>query len=103
MKLVYTHENRFLVNNSKNILENAGIEVILKNEYAAGGVGDLSPHDTWLELWVLNDADYDRAVAVIEAAQSRNCEDDWECNECHEINDPSFEVCWWCQNPRPLQ
>lgn len=48
MKLIYTNENRFLVSNMKNIVENAGIEVTLKNEFAFGGVGDLSPFECWL-------------------------------------------------------
>ncbi|HBY87015.1 MAG TPA: hypothetical protein DEO86_14205, partial [Colwellia sp.] len=36
MKLIYTNENTFLVNNAKNILENQNIEVTLKNEFASG-------------------------------------------------------------------
>jgi hypothetical protein len=100
LKLIYTNENRFLVNNCKNIVENAGIAVMLKNEYAFGGVGDLSPFDTWLELWVLDDADYDKAVTIIATALRESHEQDWECGQCHEKNDPSFEVCWQCQNSR---
>ena len=40
MKLIYTHENSFLVSNIKNIVENQGLSVFLKNEYA--GLGNRS-------------------------------------------------------------
>ncbi len=53
MKLVYTNENRFIVNNAKNIVEAAGITVTLKNEFSVGGIGELSAFDAWLELWVV--------------------------------------------------
>ncbi len=55
MKLIYTNENTFLVNNIKNILENNGFTVTIKNEYVSGAAGDLAPFDTWLELWLIND------------------------------------------------
>ena len=39
MKLVYIHENSFLVNHAKNILENIGVKTNLKNEFLSGGIG----------------------------------------------------------------
>ena len=81
-----------------NIVENAGIPVTLKNEYAAGGVGDLSPFDAWLELWVLHDADYEKATGIINSALSTDNQKDWVCSGCGEVNDPSFDLCWQCQN-----
>ena len=100
MKLVYTNENRFFVSNAKNIVASSGIEVIVKNEYAAGGVGDLSPFDAWMELWVCNDEDYDSACRVIETALSNDGDPEWTCSQCDEINDASFDVCWQCQNEK---
>ncbi|MDE1463720.1 DUF2007 domain-containing protein [Spartinivicinus poritis] len=97
MKLIYTNENRFLVSNAKNLVENSGIAVTLKNEYAAGGMGDLSPLDTWLELWVVDDSDYEKAVQVIESSLSSVDSEEWNCNNCNEKNDASFEFCWSCQ------
>ncbi|MDQ7072910.1 MAG: DUF2007 domain-containing protein [Gammaproteobacteria bacterium] len=35
MKLLYTRENRYLVYNIQNVIENHGITTLLKNEYAA--------------------------------------------------------------------
>ncbi|HHJ16912.1 MAG TPA: DUF2007 domain-containing protein [Gammaproteobacteria bacterium] len=101
MKLVYTNENRFLVNNAKNILENAGIAVTLTNEYAAGGTGALSPFDTWVELWVVNDSDYEDAVRAIEASPGPEQAGQWKCDRCGEANEPSFEFCWNCRREKP--
>jgi len=98
MKLLYTAENRYLVHNIQNLVENMGIAIMLRNEFAAGAAGDLVPHETWLELWVLHDEDYDIAMEVI--AQSFSSADDakWVCSYCRETNDASFDFCWNCQN-----
>jgi len=98
VKLIYTNENRFLVGNAKNIVENSGIEVVVKNEYAPGGVGELSPLDTWPELWVRNDSDYESAISLIESVVSPEGAKEWRCSHCNEFNDASFEYCWKCQN-----
>lgn len=103
MKLVYTNENRFLVANARNLVENAGIAVKLKNEYAAGGVGDLSPFDAWLELWVLEDKDYQHAIEIIGSSLSSEGAKPWICDFCNEQNDSSFEVCWNCQREKVLK
>ena len=100
MKLIFTSENRFLVGNAQNIVENAGIEVVLKNEYAAGGTGELSPLDTWPELWVIHDSDYEAAIDLIENATSSENAKEWRCGNCREINDASFEFCWKCQSEK---
>lgn len=101
MKLIYTNENRYLVHNIQNIVENAGISIMLKNEFAAGAAGDLIPHETWLELWVINDSDYDKALAVIDSSFSANNAPEWVCSHCKESNDASFDFCWKCLNSRP--
>jgi len=100
MKLIYTNENRFLVSNVKNIVEASGIPVVLRNEYAIGGAGDLSPFDTWLELWVEDDADYTKAKQVIKDSFCTDSTAEWICGECKESNDASFEFCWQCQHEK---
>jgi len=101
MKMVYTNENRFMVNNARNILEASGIEVVLKNEYAQGSAGDLSPFDTWMELWVMEDSQFDKAKKIIELAFKKDNRPEWQCRVCHEHNDASFDLCWHCQSDKP--
>jgi hypothetical protein len=98
MKMVYSNENTFLVNNVKNIIEAQEIDVFLKNEFAQGAVGETSAIDTWPEVWVLNDSDFDRAVDIVKSSQSSDSAVDWICGNCSESNDPSFEICWKCQH-----
>jgi len=66
----------FLVNNAKNILENQNIEVTLKNEFASGAAGVLAPIDTWVELWIINDIDEDKAETVLAQALKQQGEHD---------------------------
>ena len=99
MKLIFTDSNRFLVSNAKNIVENAGISVSLKNEYAAGGAGELSAIDSWLELWVVNDEDSEKAIQLLESIQDDDPSKEWVCTSCNEKNAGSFEICWNCQLP----
>jgi len=100
MKLIYTNENIFLVNNAKNILENHHIEVTLKNEFAAGAAGLLAPIDTWVELWVINDIDENKANIALAKALQQQGEYDWFCSQCQEKNDASFDTCWQCQTEK---
>jgi len=97
MKLVYTHENRFLVGNASNLLEQAGIKTLWKNEFASGAIGEVSPFDTWPELWVLDDDDYLVATEIITTALSDKNAPEWICPQCQEKNDAAFEHCWQCQ------
>ena len=101
MKLIYTNENRYLVHNIQNIVENAAISIMLKNEFAAGAAGDLVPHETWLELWVINDDDYENAIKAIDNAFSQQGDAEWICPKCQEPNNASFDFCWQCQHSAP--
>jgi hypothetical protein len=101
VKLIYTNQNPILVGNIKNIVENSGIEVELRNEYASGGAGELSPIDTWPELWVVNDSDIERAEKLVQDALNPKNAKEWRCSHCHEMNDPSFDFCWKCHSEKP--
>lgn len=101
MKTVYTHENNALVQNAKNLLENEGISVVFKNEYASGGAGDLVPTETWPELCVIDKGDYEKAVEILKTLTNLQNEPDWNCQQCNEPNGATFESCWNCQLARP--
>ena len=103
MKLVYTHENKLLAENAKNILDLAGIESYLKNEFASGAAGDLVPSESWPEIWLLDESDYDQAIAVLSVLEKKQTEADWECMRCHESNAATFEICWNCQTEHGIK
>jgi len=97
MKMVYTNENHFLVNNVKNLIEAQEISTFLKNEFAQGAIGEISAFDSWPEVWVFDDSDFDHAVEIVKLSQTNNNTVDWICKNCSEKNAPSFEICWNCQ------
>ena len=100
MKLVFTHPHLVAVEQMRSLLEREGIQCSLRNEYAAGASGELAPLDTWPELWLLNDEDYDRANKVMEAFQSRAEAPDWSCSRCGRSSPATFEFCWHCGGER---
>jgi hypothetical protein len=98
MKLVYTHENLTLVANVVNHLRQNDIDVIIKNQYAAGGAGQLAPIETWPEIWAVDDRDYLRANQLVEELSTDSNKPQWQCQNCNEMNDATFDYCWRCQH-----
>ena len=99
MKKVFTHENRMILFNVKNLLESEGIEIRVVNEFAGGGAGDLPTFDTWPELWVEDDNLYERARAIVDTVLDENHGSDWFCRGCGEKNAAAFAICWNCGRP----
>lgn len=98
MKKLYSAENRLLVFHIKNLLEAEGVKVQLKNEFAGGGIGDLAPLDTWIELWVdddeMDDAGHklNHIIHGLENPSKKTV----ICKHCSEESDAHFKVCWNC-------
>ncbi|RQW64060.1 putative signal transducing protein [Vibrio viridaestus] len=99
MKLVYTHESKILVDSVRLLLEENGISTTLRNEFSSSAVGELSPIDTWPEVWV-DEHSYLRATKVIDAMNSQIEERAWRCSGCGEENEATFEICWNCLKER---
>lgn len=99
MKLIYSNENILLVTNMKNLIKSAGIEVIIRNEYAHGAIGEISAFDTWPELWLVKESDLAAANAIVESSKQQS-NSQWQCPNCQEFNADSFELCWQCQQEK---
>lgn len=100
MELVYTHENFFLVSNAQALLENAGIDATIKNEFTGGARGDIPAFETWPEVWVEGD-DLIRAQEVLSVLKTPSSGGEWFCRKCQEQNFSNFTLCWNCQAMRP--
>lgn len=96
MKKLYTHENRMIIFNLKNVLETKGIAATIMNEFASGGAGDLATFDTWPELWINEDRQFEKAESLLEQILGNHNDNFWYCRGCQEKNDASFEICWNC-------
>ena len=96
MKKLYTHENRMIVFNLRNVLEDEGISCSIINEYASGGAGDLAAFDTWPELWVNDIKQFGKAEEIMQKIVYDQTDNFWYCAGCQEKNGAAFEICWKC-------
>ena len=96
MKKLFTHENRMIVHNIRNLLSSEGIETRIKNEFAGGAVGDLPAFETWPELWLEDESRLEQAEALLARVLEQTLADDWRCNHCGESNGAAFQLCWNC-------
>ncbi|MEX0963525.1 MAG: DUF2007 domain-containing protein [Pseudohongiellaceae bacterium] len=100
MKHVYTHDNITVLHSAKNILALNEIESFVKNEHAIPNGARHGIENTFLELWITNDQDFDKACSIIdEQLVNPEPKPAWVCTDCGEENDGSFDFCWKCQNP----
>lgn len=102
MKKLTSHENLFIVANIREIMEQADIACMIKNEFAGSGSGEIPHFETWPELWVINEEDFDKAQAILTQIEDNSWHNEWTCNFCQEKNADSFEYCWNCRNDREI-
>ena len=77
-------------------LKHAGIRAHVFNQHASSIVGDVPPDVAQPQVW-LDDEDYDRAKAVLEAFRTeRQRTGTLRCVHCSEDNPATFELCWKC-------
>lgn len=98
MKKVYSTQLIPLAGHVKAILEGQGIECILKNDFLAGAAGELPPIECWPEVWIMEDAQYDEAMAIVAATTGSDAGSGqtWTCPQCHEELEGQFTNCWKC-------
>ncbi len=97
--LIYTHPMLYQVVNVQNLLKLKHIQSQVRNEFSAGGTGELSANDTWVELYLDDLRDETQANEIIAQMNAQQGQE-WMCQQCHELNNGSFELCWHCQADR---
>lgn len=81
----------------KQLLDEKGIPCFVKNEFAIGAMGELSPMDVLPEVWVSDEEWLPKAQQFIDDFQYQATDSSpWVCNKCHEQNGANFELCWQC-------
>ena len=97
MLKVYSHENLAILYLAKNLLELNNIACFVKNEHYASG-GHVGISTIPVELWVADVDDASKALTILEQELSNSRQiPSWQCTNCGEENDGSFETCWKCQ------
>jgi len=101
MKKLNSAESLITVNHWKNILDSEGIACTIRNQHLGGIMGEMPFFETWPQLWVVNDLDYDRALQLIGDEVLRESPGEpWICAHCKEENEGQFEACWNCGTPQ---
>lgn len=100
MLKVFTSENRFDVQSVYDLLTEHRIPCFIKNEFAIGAVGELSPLDAWPEVWISDDEWQAKATEIVTKFQTEKAiiaqQGDWFCRACGEANAATFHICWQC-------
>ncbi len=96
MKKLTSADSLITINHFKNLLEAEGIRCQVRNEHLGSIMGEMPFVETWPELWVLNDLDFDRAKQLITDAASESPMASWRCRKCGEENEGQFAACWNC-------
>ncbi|UCE88672.1 MAG: DUF2007 domain-containing protein [Pseudomonadota bacterium] len=90
------HEAHFLLHQ----LDSAGIRAHVFNNFAAGAIGEIPPSEGLPAIWLEDEADRERALAVIEAHEWRAAPGEKiatiYCGECSEAVPENFGICWNC-------
>jgi hypothetical protein len=100
LKRVFSSFNRIAVHHTKNVLEAEGIRAVVKNEILSSAMGELPPAECQAEVWVLREADAQRAEAILMGLGGRASGPHWKCLSCGESSEPQFTQCWRCGSYR---
>ena len=90
-----------LVGRYQAVLESNDIATFMKNQFGTSGAGELPFVEVIPQLWVLNEADAERALALIEDMSSPESTTPWICQSCKEPQEAVFTHCWKCSAQRP--
>jgi len=102
MKKIYTARNPIDAHLLKGALEGEQIEAIVQGDFLWGARGEVPvTPETSPSVWIVNDADYEKAVQVVEDFKSQEPTahiqtEEWKCDNCNETNEGQFLQCWQC-------
>lgn len=93
MKKVYSSTESSEVELVRNLLEKENIPCTIKTAAGLAPITDCFP-----ELWVMEDADYPRAMEVVSDMEHPQGEpkNSWVCPKCGETIEGQFSSCWHC-------
>jgi hypothetical protein len=103
MKKVYMAMNPTDAHLLKGVLESEGIGAVVQGEFLWIARGEVPiTTDTAPSVWVIDEADYERAMKVVKQFQSSEniSGHEWKCTNCDETNEGQFTECWHCGTSR---
>jgi hypothetical protein len=107
LKKIYIAKNPADAHLLKGLLDGESIKAEVRGEFLYGVRGEvpISP-DTCPSVWIMEDADYDRAMELVsafgEGDRPNPVEGEaWRCG-CGEENEGQFTECWRCGKARSM-
>jgi hypothetical protein len=106
VKQIYLAQDPIEANLLVDLLEGEGIQAVVQGEYLYA-IRGLVPV-TYPTVWVVDDAEYERARALALEFDRQQQEDGdqeplqpWVCPSCGETIEGQFDQCWHCGAERP--
>ena len=93
-----------VVGHYQSVLESNDIATYMKNQFGTSGAGELPFVEVVPQLWVLNEADADRAKVLIQELHDPESQQEvqaWSCPKCNTPQEAAFTHCWKCSSARP--
>lgn len=105
MQKFYSDYNQIKLRQIKALLDDAGIPCFVKNEYIQGASGEIPPHETLPEIWLIDYQWAPKAQALIDQLEADLATDNntWQCAKCNEVNEGQFLICWHCEHSKPQE
>jgi Putative prokaryotic signal transducing protein len=102
VKKVHSAPHPFELENLRNVLEVEGISSEVRTPFLGAARGDIPATECWSELWILDDGDLERALAVLRTAafSGEPVRVPWRCTKCGEEIEAQFGACWQCGSAR---
>ena len=98
MKQLVVSQSLVEVESLKELLSTGDIHCTIRNQQGSSLAGEVPFVEVFPELWVVNDADFDRAKELL-AEQGSGDEVErpmWGCAGCGEKHVGLFTACWKC-------
>jgi cobalamin-dependent methionine synthase I len=95
VRRVFSSFDLVAVHHARNLLEAEGIRAVVRNERLASAMGELPPAECQAEVWVMEDADAQRAERLLREGRQVTGPA-WNCPACGERLEPQFAQCWRC-------
>ncbi len=97
VKKLTSAETIVAITHYQNLLAAEGIKTEIRNQHLGGIMGEMPVFETWPQLWIVNDLDFDRATQLIESIEDEPIGAPWRCPKCGEQNEGQFAACWYCE------
>ncbi len=97
MKKLTSAPTAITLHHFRNLLMAEGIASEIRNEFFGGILGEMPFTETWPQLWVVNNLDFERAKQLIDGSVlDESPKESWRCKHCGEENEGQFAACWKC-------